>query len=284
MKRLLVALIVAAALAGAGCGQVTEMRREFVALRYMQEAEANLRSLPRDTSRAIEELDRAVTLMPEDEELKRRAARYYAVARAWEKAIPLFEAQDDLTIRDRTAYANCLLHTDRAEEGAQICLELIEGAMRKRRQVGARQPDWALTLNDAGYTLVDADMYVDRAHEAVAAAVEAMPLQGAFVDSLGWAMYRQGNLTEAAFYLERARRHTAQDDPEMLYHLGVVYARLGRYKEATTALERARTLAPDWDSIQEELQRLGRILPPPVLAADRPDGAAETFHPIDPQS
>jgi tetratricopeptide (TPR) repeat protein len=96
-----------------------------------------------------------------------------------------------------------------------------------------------------------------------------MPLQGAFVDSLGWAHYRKGELQDAAFYLERARRHVVREDPEILYHLGVVYGRLGRYSEATDALEKARRLAPDWELVQKELRRLGRILPPPVVAGSR---------------
>ena len=284
MKRLLVALTVAAALLGAGCSSVTEMRKEFVALRYMQDAEAHLRSFPRKTNRAIRELDRAVALMPEDPDLTRRAALFYTSARAWEKAIPLFEAQTDLTTHDRIAYASCLLRTERADEGAEICLEILDRTMRQREQAGATRPDLALTLNDAGYTLIDADTHLDRAYEAVTAAVEAMPLQGAFVDSLGWAKYRRGEITDAAFYLERARRHTTPEDPEVLYHLGVVYARQGRYGEATSVLERAARLAPDWDVVQKELRRLGRILPPPVLAASRPDGSRETSYSLNPQT
>lgn len=269
MIRLLAMLVITAVLLSAGCGTINEMRREFVALRYMQQAEANLQGLPRDSSKAIADLDRALTLMPDDAELQRRAARLYTYAKAWEKAVPLFEAQDELERRDRIAYAQCLLNTDRADEGAEICLEIINRIMERRERAGGTRPEWALLLNDAGYVLADADTHVDRAYDAVAVAVEAMPLEAAFIDSLGWALYRQGELKNAAFYLERARRHSAQDDPEMLYHLGVVYARLGRYRDATAVLEKASRLAPDWDAVQKELRRLGRILPPPALAACR---------------
>ena len=284
MTRLLATLLVLAAIFVGGCGSVDDMRGEFVSLRYMQEAEGNLRGLPRHTSRAIEELDRAVALSPENAELKRRAARFYTAARAWEKAMPLFEAQDNLSRQDRIAYAQCLLNTGHAEEGGQICLEIIDHAMKQRERSGTTTSDTALLLNDAGYVLADADVRVDRAYEAVRAAVEVAPLQGAFVDSLGWALYRRGELVEAAFYLERARRHTPQEDPEMLYHLGVVYGRLGRYSDATEALEKARKLAPDWELVRKELRRLGRILPPPVLAACRPGESLTTMqsteHPI----
>jgi tetratricopeptide (TPR) repeat protein len=79
-------------------------------------------------------------------------------------------------------------------------------------------------------------------------------------------------MNEAAFHLERARRLAGTEDPEMLYHLGVVYSRLGRYNDAESALKSARRLDPGWEPIRKELRRLGRILSPPALAttADMP--------------
>ena len=245
----------------AGCGQVDNMRREFVAVRYMQQAEAHAVGLPRESARAVAELDRAVALMPHDEDLQRRAALLYAAARAWERAIPLFEAQDELDTSDRLAYANCLLKAGRIEAGANICLEVLDNAMKQRTASGVTTPEVALLLNDAGYILANADLHLDRAWEA-----EVMPLQAAFVDSLGWAAYRRDELTDAAFHLERARRHSPYDDPEMLYHLGVVYARQGRHSDAVKVLREAGVLAPDWSEVQEELTRISRILPAPGLA------------------
>lgn len=278
MTRLAAILVALTTILLAGCGSVNTMRQEFVALRYMQQAEAKLTSYPQDTARAVNELDRAVALMPDDEDLKRRAARFYTAARAWEKAVPLFEDQQHLDRKDRLAFARCLLHVGRRDEGAQICLSILSHVDEQRERVGGMRPEWALLLNDAGYILADADMHLDRAHNAVAAAVEFMPLEGAFIDSLGWALYRKGELKDAAFYLERSRRHITREDPEILYHLGVVYSRLGRYRDAADALQRARELSPHWEAVQKELRRLGRILPPPVLAACRPGPSPSIDH------
>lgn len=266
MSRLVALLLALSTVLLAGCGQVDSIRREFVAMRYMQQAEAHAVGVPHESARAVAELDRAVALMPADEELQRRAALLYAAARAWERAIPLFEAQDGLETGDRLAYANCLLKAGRVEAGAQICLDILDATLKQRTASGVTPPEAALLLNDAGYILADADLHVDKAWEAVNLAVEAMPLQAAFVDSLGWAAYRRNELTDAAFYLERARRHSPYDDPEMLYHLGVVYSRQGRHSDAVKVLREARTLAPDWSEVQEELTRISRILPAPGLA------------------
>jgi len=274
MSRALALLMALGALLLSGCGQIDAIRHDFIAMRYMQEAEAHATGIPRDSARAIEELDRAVELMPDDAELQRRAARLYTVARAWHRAIPLFEAQGELGPQDRLVYAQCLLAAGRTEAGAAICLETIANVMQQREGARTTQPEWALLLNDAGYILADADSNVDRAWEAISIAVEAMPLQAAFIDSLGWAAYRRGDLSDAAFYLERGRRHSAYDDPEMLYHLGVVYGRLGRFGDATKALEKAHELAPDWEEIEKELRRIGRIFPRPALATDPDESGA----------
>lgn len=249
-----------------GCETADQIRRDFVSPRYIQQAEANVVSLPRDTEAATRAVDRALTLKPDDLDVQLRAARVYAMARAWEKAIPLFEEQAELATRDRIAYAYCLLHTEQQERGAQICLEVIARAQQLRDRGVLGSFEWALYLNDAGYILADAGVHVEEAHEAIAQAVEAFPLQAAFVDSLGWVLFQGDELKDAAFYLERARRLSDREDPEVLYHLGVVYSRLDRYAEAYEVLRRARELDPGWEPITEELRRLGRILPPPALA------------------
>ncbi len=267
MMRCAYPILLVLVVALAGCGAADSMRREFVATRYMQAAQRHLSDLPRQTSRAEAELDRAVALMPENEELERRAARLYVLARAYEKAVPLLEDQASLDLDARALLGQSLLRTGARERGTRICLRVIAEARRLREQREIDLREWALLLNDAGYVLVDAEAAVAEAHEAVRQAAEAFPLQPAFVDSLGWALFRENDLTEATFYLERAGRLLARDDPEILYHLGVVYSRRGRFAEAERALKQARLLDPDFQPIQEELRRLGRILLPLPLAA-----------------
>ena len=59
------------------------------------------------------------------------------------------------------------------------------------------------------------------------------PGSGGIVDSLGWAYFRMGDLPHADLFLEQAGR-LEPGDPEILSHLGDLYAR---------RLERARALA-----------------------------------------
>ena len=266
IRMVILSIIIATTVIVAGCDP-DQMRRDFVAPRYLQQAEGYIRDLPRDTAAAEHAVDRAMQLMRDNEEVELRAARVYAMARAWEKAIPLFEAQEQLMLRDQIIFGHCLLNTGQEERGAELCLQAIADAQRMRDQRLIGRLEWALYLNDAGYILADADVHIEEAHAAVNQAAEAYPLEGSFVDSLGWALFRMNELTDAAFYLERALRLADRDDPEVLYHLGVVYSRLGRYADAYEVLQRAQELDPEYDPITEELRRLGRILPPPSLAA-----------------
>lgn len=59
-----------------------------------------------------------------------------------------------------------------------------------------------------------------------------------FQDTLGWIQYRRGDLEEALSYLEPAAEGLAQD-PIVQFHLGMVYAGLGRTEDAITQFERA---------------------------------------------
>ncbi|MEA3400277.1 MAG: tetratricopeptide repeat protein [Armatimonadota bacterium] len=249
-----------------GCSTADRMRREFVAMRYMQQAQRHLLELPRHTSRAERELDRALALMPQDEELRSRAAHLYVSARAWRKAVRLLEGQEDPSRADRIVLGQALMQAGERERGARICLEVIEEAHRLYEAGQIGRADYAGVLNNAGYVMADASARLDEAYRAVKRATKAFPLEASFVDSLGWALLRMGNHRDAAFYLERARRLSPSENPEILYHVGVAYARLSRYGDAEDALRRAAHLDPDFEAVKRELERLGRILPRPVLA------------------
>jgi tetratricopeptide (TPR) repeat protein len=64
-------------------------------------------------------------------------------------------------------------------------------------------------------------------------ALESDPDNGAYLDSLGWAYYQQGKFQEAEGLLVRAVERIGPD-PTVKDHLGDVYLKLGKTKEAIT--------------------------------------------------
>jgi len=64
------------------------------------------------------------------------------------------------------------------------------------------------------------------------------PTNGAYLDSLGWVLYRLDRVPEAEEALQRAITF-APRDPTVHDHLGDVYAKQGRLKDAVAQWERS---------------------------------------------
>jgi tetratricopeptide (TPR) repeat protein len=104
-------------------------------------------------------------------------------------------------------------------------------------------PDNAGTLNYLGYMLADRAVRLDEAYRLIKKAVDLDPRNGAYLDSLGWVYYRQGKLNEAEGSLLQALEHMGQD-PTVHDHLGDVYFKLGKTKDAIA----------QWQASQKEFQ------------------------------
>jgi tetratricopeptide (TPR) repeat protein len=102
-----------------------------------------------------------------------------------------------------------------------------EAAFRKVLELN---PKNAGALNYLGYTLADRNVRLDEAYDLVKRAVDLDPENAAYLDSLGWVYYRQGKLDDARGLLERALDH--MQDPTVHDHLGDVYLKLGKTREA----------------------------------------------------
>ena len=106
------------------------------------------------------------------------------------------------------------------------------------RKALAINPHDAMVLNYYGYMLADRGVRLDEAITMIHSAVVEDPTNGAYLDSLGWAYFKQGNLAEAQQYLQQAVSHSASD-PTVLGHLGEVYAKLGQTDRAEQIWEKA---------------------------------------------
>jgi tetratricopeptide (TPR) repeat protein len=111
-------------------------------------------------------------------------------------------------------------------------------AERVLRQLLEVEPDNADALNYLGYLLANENRELDEAIRLIQRALDADPGNPSFLDSLGWAYYRQGNFEQAERYLapaaERLPRSSVIQD-----HLGDVLVERGRLQDAITAWTRA---------------------------------------------
>ncbi len=114
--------------------------------------------------------------------------------------------------------------------------DLAEQEFRKVLDVN---PNSASTLNYYGYMLADRGVRLPEATAMIQKAVAQEPNSGAYLDSLGWAYYKQNKLSEAEETLRRAVEHDSHD-PTILGHLGDVYAKMGQTDRAAQYWERAQ--------------------------------------------
>lgn len=132
-------------------------------------------------------------------------------------------------------------------------------------------PDESLSLNYLGYSWVDQGINLNQAMEYIRKAVKLKPNDGYYVDSLGWAYYRLGNMPAAVEHLERAVE-LRPDDPIINDHLGDAYWRVGRKLEAKYQWEQALSLKPEDDLIEKIEQKIASGLeeaPETKAASDR---------------
>ena len=101
---------------------------------------------------------------------------------------------------------------------------------RRLRRLIALRPDSPLAYNALGYSLADRNLRLDEARALIEKAYKLSPDDFYILDSMGWVLYRQGDLPGALDYLEKAR--AKRNDPEVVAHLGEVLWAMGRRDEA----------------------------------------------------
>ena len=112
------------------------------------------------------------------------------------------------------------------------------------------RPDQPQVLNYLAYSWVDKGINIDKARKMLERAVELRPYDGYIIDSLGWALYRIGDMPKAVEYLEKAVL-LQTDDWAINDHLGDAYWAVGRKYEARFQWRHALSLKPDEKLIAE---------------------------------
>ncbi len=131
-------------------------------------------------------------------------------------------------------------------------IDLLEQDLR---HILTLEPEHAQTLNALGYTLTDR---TDRHQEALVLINQALaisPNDPFYLDSLGWAYYRLGDLEKATQYLRQAV--DIQNDPEFLAHLGEVIWQQGKQREAQKVWQQGLELDEDNELLHDTMKRFG---------------------------
>ncbi len=132
---------------------------------------------------------------------------------------------------------------DRAVETFQSLLEI--------------EPNDAYALNYLGYMYADKGVRLTEAVALLEKALAIQPDNSAFLDSIGWAYFRLGELVQAEHYLQQALAYMDEDDPEeqavIFDHAGDIASALGKMDEAHAHWQKVLELEPDNQEVQRKL-------------------------------
>jgi len=128
--------------------------------------------------------------------------------------------------------------------------EVMEANLRKLIQV---KPDHAHAYNALGYSFAERNERLPEARKLIEKALELAPEDFYIIDSMGWVLYRLGDLKGAAEQLRRA--WIGRPDGEIGAHYGEVLWMLGERDEARRVWQEARKLAPENETLVKTLKR-----------------------------
>jgi tetratricopeptide (TPR) repeat protein len=135
-------------------------------------------------------------------------------------------------------------------------LNRFEDVVRVMEMAIKLDPHHADALNYLGYSYAERGVKIDQALSLTKQAVALKPDNGYYVDSLGWAFFKSGLLTEALTEIKRAVALVG-DDPVIYEHLGDIYAKQDRMADAREAWLHALELDPSNSKLMERFRELG---------------------------
>jgi tetratricopeptide (TPR) repeat protein len=210
----------------------------------------------RQGDRAVAMLRQARTLSPTDPFVEIRLARSLEVSGKGDDAIRSLQAAVTKFPKDpavRLQLASTLERQRKFSEAEAVFRQMI-----------AEDPKNADALNSLSYMLAERGQKLDEAVVLVERALAIEPGNGAYLDTLGWAYYKQNRFEQAEPPLREAAKllptvSVIQD------HLGDVLNRRGLFQEAIDAWQRALDGDGDdvsrsqiEDKIKSARQKLGR--------------------------
>ncbi len=113
-------------------------------------------------------------------------------------------------------------------------------------------PDFHEAQNYLGYMWAEQGTNLHRARELIEQAVQAEPENAAYLDSLGWALFKLGQLPEALEAMHRAIQFADPPDPTLFDHLGDIHQALGEKEAARAAWQKSLEIEPN-DAIRRKL-------------------------------
>lgn len=184
------------------------------------------------------------------------AHRFDEAIAEFEKVIETYGSQDDPDAKrtvQNCRYSLSAIYVQMGDEvkGEEILLEVYR-----------ESPDDTQVNNDLAYLWADQGRKLDEAKTMIAKALAAEPENPAYLDSMGWVLFKLGEYAQAREHLEKAISLPRGQDSTIFDHLGDVYHKLGEQDKAVDAWKQALDLeAADTHPDEKIVNRVKSKLP-----------------------
>ncbi len=164
---------------------------------------------------------------------------HLSIAQVWEKGKNFAEMGKALDSAEKVSLSDADRERVYFMRGAMFEKQKkLPEAEAEFRKILTADPNNAGALNYLGYMLADKNLRVPEALAMIQKAVDQDPFNSAYLDSLGWAYFRLDKLDEAEKFLKQSLERLSKD-PTVHDHLGDVYLKQGKVKEAILQWERS---------------------------------------------
>lgn len=210
---------------------------------------ANVYQRTGDTASAIAEANKAIRVAPKSAEPRILLGELYRAKNDFPSAMAAFQdalmAQPE-SVQARFAVANLLEASGKKQEAAA-----------RYRAILDQNANFLPALNNLAY--LSADGYGNK-EDALRLAINAFkqdPSNASVMDTVGYALYRNGRSADAVKVLERAAT-LLPNEPTVRYHLGLAYHQAGDKARSQKALQESLALGqyPDSKAAQTLLVQL----------------------------
>jgi tetratricopeptide (TPR) repeat protein len=180
--------------------------------------------------------------------VQREAGKFADAAKTYETILDLVEKDKELDDKERKEFASDYKYR---LSGVYVDMDQVEKAAEQLRALLSEDPDNPTYNNDLGYIMADHDMNLDESEKMIRKAIEeerklqkkAQPDikpedvkdNAAYLDSLGWVLFKQKKFKEAKDYLLQAIKEKEGQHIEIFDHLGDAHLALGDKAEAVAA-------------------------------------------------
>ncbi|MBI3987833.1 MAG: tetratricopeptide repeat protein [Lentisphaerae bacterium] len=181
--------------------------------------------------------------------LNLRAERFHEAVKAFEKAETLLRRKpDERILLDSAFYFNFGAACER--DGAW---DKAETLFEKAISLDPENPE---PRNYLAYSWAEKGILLDKAMAYIGKALAQEPGNPAFIDTLGWILYKQGDLDAALDELSNAQS-LMPGDPTILEHLGDVLFALGDRDEAVRFWKQSLSQDPKNKAVEKKLKDQG---------------------------